>query len=289
MSSNTPQHTYTVETVKVSDLDVDRAVQRDELKPRKVEMIVRNYNRDALGVLHVSRRRTANGALVGMYVIDGWHRMEATRRVTDNTGEMTAHVYDGLTLAEEAAMFLALNDRTAVTALDKHKVRVAGGDEQALRIEEAVRAYGWKVSGVPADGNVNAIIKLYAIDELSQALEMEPDLIRATFLVITRAWGTDRHAAQSVILEGLASLFAEHGSHIDVPYLIERLKVYPGGAATLHAEATHLARVTHTKVSMMVASQITDWYNKPKGARSKTLLHKWGRKSMPNPRSVKAA
>ena len=51
MPRNATEHTYTVEQVKVSDLDVDRRVQRDDLKKKKVEDFVRNYNRDALGVL----------------------------------------------------------------------------------------------------------------------------------------------------------------------------------------------------------------------------------------------
>jgi len=276
---NATEHTYTVEQVKVSDLDVDRRVQRDDLKKKKVEDFVRNYNRDALGVLHISRRRTENGALLGLYVIDGWHRMEATRIVTDNTGELSAHVYEGLTIPEEAQMFLDLNNSTQISAMDKHKVRVTGGDEQALRIEEAVRKYGWTISSVPINGNVNAIVKLYVMDELSRSIEADPDLISATFLVITRAWSIDRYGSQAVILEAIGRLFAEHGSKIDVPYLIERLKVYPGGPQALHTEAARLASITKGKVSMAVADLITRWYNKTLGVNSRKALPNWSKRS----------
>lgn len=278
----TKQHTYTTETVKVNELDVDRRVQREELKKHKVEGIVRDYNPDAVGVIHVSRRRTENGALVGLYVIDGWHRMEATRIVTDNTGELPAHVYEGLTVAEEAQMFLDLNNSTQISAMDKHKVRVTGGDPQALRIEENVRKYGWHVNLTPGDSNVNAVLKLYQLDELSQALEVEPDLVSATFLVITRAWGTDRHGAQAVILEGIAALLVEHGSRINFDRLIERLRDYKGGPRALHTEAANFATTTKGKVAMAVAFLITNWYNKGLGGNSKAALPTWTRRTLPN-------
>lgn len=276
---NKIEHNYVVEEIKVSDLDIDRRVQREGLKKKKVENMVRRYNPDALGVIHVSRRKTENGALVGNYVIDGWHRMETVRIVTENAGTIVCHVYEGLTVADEAQMFLDLNYGDQPTALDKHKVRVTGGDPQALRIEESVNKYGWKISPVPANGNVNAIVKLYALDELSQAIEAEPDLVSVTFLVITRAWGIDRAGSQAVILEALGRMFAEHSSKIDVPYLIERLKVYPGGPQALHMESARLASITKGKVSMAVASLVTDWYNKSLGSNSKRALPRWSKRS----------
>jgi len=276
---NVTEHTYTTEEIKVSDLDIDRRVQRDGLKKKKVENMVRRYNPDALGVIHVSRRRTEGGVVLGHFVIDGWHRMEASRITTENTGSLVCHVYEGLTLADEAQMFLDLNYGDQPTALDKHKVRVTGGDEQALRIEEAVNKYGWKISPVPNNGHVNAIIKLYSLDELSQKIEAEPDLISVTFLVISRAWGVNRHGSQAVILEAIGRLFAEHSSKIDVPYLIERLKIYPGGPEALHTEAARLASITKGKVSMAVADLITRWYNKSLPNNSKRSLPNWSKRS----------
>lgn len=273
MSSKTLEHNYTVERIKVSDLEVDTRVQRDALQMSKVDKIVKFYNPDAVGVTHVSRRVDK-----GNYIIDGAHRTEATRRVTENTGEMVCHVFEGLTLEQEAQMFLDLNYANQPSPLEKHKNRVVAHDEQALRVEEGVHKYGWAVSKDPANGHVNCIMKLYMLDALSQKIEADPDLISMTFLVITRAWGNDRRGAQAVILEGIARLIAEHGSRINFDHLIDRLKVYPGGPGDLRTESARFASLTKGKVAMSVANLITEWYNKGKGER-KSALPPWRKRA----------
>jgi hypothetical protein len=274
--TKTLEETYTVEQLKAADLLVDRRVQRDALQPKKVDDIVADYNPNALGVVTVSRR------IDGDYVIDGWHRKEAVIRVTDGTGEVTAHVYTGLSLPQEARMFLALNKRTNVSPLDMHKARVSAGDEQAMRIDRAVHAYGWTVHPAAAPGHVNAIQKLYVLDELSEKAEggpLEPSLLQMTFLTISRAWENDRFAAQAVILEGIGRLFLEHRSKIDVDHLVDRLKNHKGGARKLHAEATQLTVITGGRVAMAVASLITDAYNKGKKSDAQSALPAWRKRS----------
>lgn len=275
--TKTLEHTYTVEQVKATDLLIDKRVQRDAVQPKKVDRIVANFNPDALGVIHVSRR--ADG---GDYIIDGWHRRDAVVRVTEGTGEMTAHVYTGLTLAQEAQMFLDLNYANQPNPLEKHKARVSAGDEQALRIERAVHAYGWAIHPAAAPGHVNAIQKLYMLDDLSERAEggpLEPSLLQYTFLVISRAWGNDRFASQAVILEGIGRLFLEHRSRIDVDHLVERLRNHKGGARKLHQEATQLTVITGGRVAMAVASLITEAYNKGKKDDAKSALPAWRKRS----------
>jgi hypothetical protein len=264
------EHTYTVEKIKVGELQVDPRVQRDSLQTKKVDTIVKKFNFDAVGVIHVSRRKDR-----GLYIIDGWHRTEAVRRVTDATGEMVAHVYEGLTLAEEALMFLDLNYANQPSPLEKHKARVVAEDEMAMRVEEAVHKYGWVISSVPNNGNVQAIQRLYAIDTLSQKINADPDLVSVVFMVITRAWGIDRYGSQSVIMDGIARLVAEYGSKVDLVRLHERLKEYPGGPRGLHSAATDLAALRKGRVSLAVAELMVDWYNKGYSRDSKKALSAW--------------
>lgn len=267
--SNELKRDYTVEEIKVTDLLVDKRVQRDDLKEKKVDEIVRSFNPNALGVIHVSQRPDQ-----GYYIIDGWHRKEAVLRITDGAGSVICHVYTGLTLPEEALMFLDLNFKTNVTPLEKHKVRVEAGDEQALRIEANVHKHGWKISPSTGAGHVAAIQKLYALDNLSQKIGAEPDLVTMTFLTISRSWGDEKHASQAVILEGIGRLWAEHGARLNFDHLVTRLRQYRGGPTTLHAEAAQYANLTKGRVAMAVAHLITEWYNHGKGNR-KSALPAW--------------
>ena len=127
-------------------------------------------------------------------------------------------------------------------------------------------------------GHVNAVQKLYQIDNLSQTAEggpREPSLLQLTFLVITRAWGNDRFGAQGMILEGIARLFNEHGSKVDIDHLIDRLKHHPGGPRQLLVEARQFALPLRWKVSMAVSYLVTELYNKGKKNDAKSALPTW--------------
>jgi hypothetical protein len=248
---------YTVEELKVSDLQVDHRVQREQLKSKRIEDMKRNFNPNALGVITVSRRKDR-----GLYIIDGWHRTETVRQLTDNVGTVTCHVFEGLTVVEEALMFLDLNFAEKPNVMDKFKVRLEAGDETAVLIDNMARAFDWRVKSAPGDGNIQAIQTLERLNALSIKIEAEPNLVHIVLLVVTKAWGHDRFGTQAVVMEGLGRLFAEHSSRINVTRLIEKLKGFKGGPRSLHGSATESARHRGIRVPMAVADIITEAYNK---------------------------
>jgi hypothetical protein len=262
-----PAEKYTEKHLHVGDLTIDRRVQRQGLNSAKVERIVKNYSPAALGIITVSFRKDRS-----YVVVDGQHRVEATRRVTDNQGDLPCRVFEGLTLAQEAQMFLDLNHTTIPTQIDKFKVRLEAHSDEgdaARSISELVGAFGWTVSRTAADGHINAVTVLERMYQLSQKLEADPNLIQMTILVITRAWGNNRYGVQAPILEGLARMFGEYGSLLDGDHLIEVLQKLQGGPQTLVAEARQLAALRGWNVAMAVADKLVNEYNK--GRRTKQL------------------
>jgi hypothetical protein len=256
--------TYKVEDIQVGDLQVDRRVQREAMKTKKVEDIVRAFNEDALGIVTVSRRTDR-----GLYIIDGWHRTEAVRRLTDGVGTVKCHVFEGLTVPEEALMFLALNHGDRPTQMDKFKVRLTAGDENAVEIDQIVRSYGWTVGSSPSRATINAVGVLERIHVAGKKLDQEPPLLEITMKAITKAWGDDRFGGQAVILEGVARLLSEHGSLIDFGSLVSRMADTKGGPRGLHSQASQFAAVRGVRVAMAVADILTESYNK--GRRNRTL------------------
>jgi hypothetical protein len=272
MSETTEKSTDQVEPFEtlylpVGDLEIDRRVQRQGINMAKVKAMVKKYNTGALGVITVSLRKDRS-----YVVIDGQHRTEATRIKTSNMGTLKCHVFTGLTLAQEAQMFLDLNHTSKVPVIDSFKVLLntdSPEGDTAREIQEIVGAYGFQISRVPANGNINAINVVDRIYALSKKLDAEPSLLQATVLVISRSWGNDRHGTQGAIIEGIGRMFAEYGSRIDLDRLEEAMKTYPGGAQSLIAEAIALAALRKGKVSMGVAELLVEAYNK--GRRTKTL------------------
>lgn len=260
--------TYTMETIPADQLLVDRRVQRDELNQRKVEKIFSEFNDDALGVIIVSRRKDR-----GLYIIDGWHRTEAAKRKETNY-PLTSHVFEGLTLVQEAEMFLDYNYATQPSLLEKFKVRLSAEDPDSVMIDTITKNRGWKVDPAPGPGSIQAIGALYRIHELSKRVGADPHLLDAVLLVVTRAWGDDREGSQAVILEGLARVIAKHGDKEGmIPRLWEQLRDRSGGVSALHTEATQIAKMRRGRVTTAVAELVVETYNK--NARSRALP-RWG-------------
>lgn len=272
MSEDTVKAAYVDQLVSVNDLTIDPEVQRFTHNPRKVEHIVKNFNPNALDLITVSRRNAAT-----MVIIDGWHRWEAVRRLTDSTGTLLCRVFDGLTKAEEAKMFLNLNPGNQPTALDRYRMRLVFGDPIIAAIDKAVHAYGWAVHPVPAVSHIQAVIALERIQKLALRNEATHDLLENTMLVITRTWGHEREASSAILLEGTAHFLAEYraASRFDQDRLIEQAKgVQP---FTLISDSQQMARMTRMRPSMAVADQLVKLYNSGLKVNGPKELSPWRR------------
>lgn len=262
-----------LEWIDVNDLTVDPRVQRLTMRSSKVQRMVNNYNPDALGVLTVSRRKDRSIA-----VIDGQHRAEAIRRRTNGTGKALCHVYDGLTLEQEARMFLDLNEMERVSLFDKYRVAVNAGDERACAIDSLVRAQGLVVSNVIGDGNINAVKALYKLHDNSLAKERDTHLITLALKAIVGAWGTDRHGLQAPILLGVGRLIEEREHRIKLDVLIDRMRSYRGGAIGLMTSAGSLAILRKVTQAMAVADILTEEYNRGARGSGPNALPRWDKR-----------
>ena len=261
---------FTEEWIPVTDLDVDPQIQRFALNLRKVERIKAAFNPQALGVATVSRRNRVTNIL-----LDGWHRKQVVAELTDNTGELLCHVFEGLTRAEEAQMFLDLNAGNQPGLLEKFRARIIAGDPIAVGVDETTKAYGFVVGPMGGNASISCVGALERIYRRSLDDEAEPNHLQMALLLVTRAWGVDRYATQAVILEGLASLWRVHTSNINVDRLVQKLSTYPGGPMGLHTDATAMAALRRGQVNMAVAELAVNEYNK---GPSKEKLPNWSRK-----------
>lgn len=268
----TKDHTYTVEVLNPKELLVDRRVQREALLLPKVDSIVANFNPDAVGVLHISRRVDR-----GLYIIDGWHRDEALKRLDKD--KVTCHVFEGLTLAQEAQMFLDLNNANQASVYEKYKVAVEAGDPDTVELDKLVHAMGYTADGSPGPGHINAIRSLQRLWARSKEMDADPNLVQLTLMVISRAWGDDRDGVQGAILDGLGRFISVHKDRINFDQLIERLREYPGGPKQLTTNARQLKVVNRMRVSMAVADLIVKEYNRGRASSSRNVLPTWSYRS----------
>lgn len=255
---------FKVEWLPVGDLEIDHDIQRYVINLRKVENIVRHFNPGALGVITVSRRNPVTNI-----VLDGMHRVQAVKELTDNQGDVLSHVYENLTRAEEAQLFLDLNAGNQPNLLEKFKAKLVTGDTVAVEVGKLCNAYGWDINPTVGNGNVQCVGALERIYKRSVEMEAEPNLLQLALLSVTRAWGMTREGGHAGTLEGLATLFAEHGDQVDVDRVIQKLTSYPGGPRGLSSDAANMASLRRGRVPIAVAELVTEEYNK--GKQSKRL------------------
>jgi len=206
--------------MKASEFSVDPAVQRQLNEPR-VEKIVKNFKPMMLGLFTASKRLDGR-----CYIVDGQHRMAACRRKNFD-GYIATRLYEGLTLAEEAELFLDLNNSRPVSALDKFLVRATKGDPAAVAMKDALERYGLKPGGQHAGGMFAAIVSLERVYRgfMSYASEPRLDLVEAVLAILVRAYGTqERKAFQANTVMGIGLIIQVFGKRVDADELVKALQ-----------------------------------------------------------------
>lgn len=212
-------HLPTYAETTPGDLTFDIRVQRLEgLNDAHVRRIARNFNPAALGVATVSARE--DGTQV---VLDGRHRVAAAMEVGHPS--IPAIFYHGLTLQQEAELFLLLNDFTSPSAIAKFKVRVVQGDPDAVEITRILEKNGWTVAPGSFSGYFNAVVAAERIYHGLKPLPKDkyPDQLNRVLKIIVATWGKDFHGVHRTILTGLASVLARYGDEVDNDRMVNAL------------------------------------------------------------------
>jgi hypothetical protein len=264
---------FKIKEIPASDLTVDPRVQR-EANPARVRRMADNWDDNMVGVLVVSHRTTAGFSgpkpPESNVVLDGQTRLEAFRLVCNDdrvtSAPLLAQVYEGLTLSEEAQIFLQHNDRRAVTPLDRFRIAVTAREEWALDIHDMTTRKGWFAQGMGNGPNarrfaaVGTLEKLYLADE-GQSLRRVLDVIDA-------AWQNPAGALCPETVGGLGTLFQRYGDRIDSRALV--LKLGKIGFNRFMSGVADRRRVNPgTSVSKAAADWTLDLYNS--GRRTKRL------------------
>jgi hypothetical protein len=120
------------------------------------------------------------------YLIDGQHRIAALKLWLGSWEgqQVQCWCYEGLTEAQEAEVFLTLNDTLAVHAFARFKVSVQVGRGTEGDIDRIVRALGLRISQGRAGGGIAAVATLRRVYDrggaavLARALRIHPGRLR---------------------------------------------------------------------------------------------------------------
>jgi hypothetical protein len=183
-----------IEEVKTTELRFDADYQR-ALGALHLKTMEANFDPRGLGIIAVSERPDGH-----LYVIDGHHRCVICKKC--GVADMRAEVFRGLSLEDEAGLFLLRNFFRAVTPAAKYKARIIVKEPQALAIKAAVEKAGFILDpSRQAGGEVIAgVSKLDSIYE-----SYGTDAIVSILNIIRTAWPIDKHSRESSMIGGLAA------------------------------------------------------------------------------------
>jgi hypothetical protein len=217
MPTSAPRHTH--QLVPIARITVDPRVQRS-LNKRRAQQIADTFLIEAMGTVTLSERR--DGTIV---ILDGQHRISAAR-LSGYSGSVEANVYHGLTVPQEADLFLKLNTQKVPTKVDKFIIGVLGEDAKYCAINDIVTHYGWSVDRSSGPAKITAVAALEAIydgTKVGSHTGHRPDLVDATIETITAAWGHDGGAVKASLLLGVAGVYARYGKRVDPDRLVAKM------------------------------------------------------------------
>ncbi|KKL74655.1 hypothetical protein LCGC14_2062750 [marine sediment metagenome] len=259
-NGNEPRHRIVQR--RVDSLRIHPTAQREGLTKAKLRGMVKDFNLDAIGTLHAVQYKIKDR--FELWIVDGWHRHAALMELGLGEWEVEVYIHEDVTTdAEASALFLRLNNRAAVSPLDKFVQLYQAGDASAIGVARILSGYGYKVGQTQSDrtsASPAGLLKAYDLDDGSS--------LNSAFGAAVAAWGHQAPATEGKVVQGLAKLFHIY-QDIEVPALVLKLSKYPGGAAALLGAARQERAVKHVTIVGAIFDIARETYNK--GRRTRRL------------------
>lgn len=233
-----------------SQIVVNSSGQRD-LRPGWAAQIAAEFNPDRFLPPLISQRDGQH------YCLDGQHRLEAMRLMGWEDRPVQCWVYDDITEAQEADLFLWHNNRKAVSAFDKFRIGVTAGRDVEVDIDRIVRAADLRVAiSVGSIGAVGALRKVYSYG---------PAVLARTLKIARDSYGDDGLGAY--VIEGIGMVCARYNGTLNDDTAVARLTTARGGIGALNSKAYSNRRMLGKPMPQCYAAAVVDIINAGKGGK----------------------
>ncbi|UJL32185.1 hypothetical protein HZU38_30865 (plasmid) [Mycolicibacterium vanbaalenii] len=251
-----------IDALCVEELFVDPSYQRPTDMGR-ARTLAAAWDRRLAGVIEVSDRGEQQHPRYA--VIDGAHRVEGAR-LRDPQSMVVASIHEGLSIAEEAALFDRLNrQRRRPSTWDHWRARKVSGDATVTAIEAVVSELGLRIDPGPREGNVRCTATLEKLAALGGT-----DLVRETLQLILSVWDLRTDAYDAPIVHGVGLIQHHLRERIDPERLADTLLgVVP---LALRTQAAALGDTLTGTAGVRMATTIMVLYNKNRRVLGRPVL-----------------
>lgn len=256
-----------VRPVAISEMRVPPAgITQRKLNRSQAEGYAANMDLDKLGIPIVNLRG-------GIYwIVDGQHRIEALKLffAPADPGTIQCEVYENLTDAEMADIFLGRDDRRPINVFEKFSVACTAGRQRESDIRRTIEAQGLKISQTKEPGCVGAISSCAKVYDLAG-----PNVLGQAMRAIRDSFGADPKAFDAQLIQGLGLVFNRFNGRTNEKHMVQQLAHVRNGARGVLQLAEAQRERTGTSKAHCVAATIVDVYNKGVGPRQKDRLPSW--------------
>lgn len=243
--------------VRLDQMKVNPQAQRS-LNQAWADQLTKDFDPDRMGFIHVSLR---DG---WYYVIDGQHRRMAAVQYLGSDQCVQCHVYEHLTVEEEAQLFLDLNRQKAQDAMSKFKVALTAGLAVETDVDRIARALGLKIGSSAQLEEISCVSALLAAYK-----KRGPGPLSFALRVLRDAYGYEGFKREPI--NGLTLIIDRYGNRVDEEQLVKRLKVKT--LVELHRRGKALRESTGGAAEQCYACAFVEFYNS--GGRGQRLQPWW--------------
>lgn len=244
---------HKIEHVPLGRIKVSQLAQR-ELRPNRVNALLSGFDIDRIGIPVLSYR-------AGTYWnVDGQHRIAALKQWLGPNWEeqkIECQVFQGLDEAQEAAMFLQLNNMLPVNVFDKFMTAITAGLDTECAIRDVVEKQGLHISHGGA-GSVSCVAALSDVFDRSDS-----QTLGRTLRIIRDAYGDS--GFRSSVIRGIGQLCHRYNGELDEQVAKQKLGDARGGVNGLLNRATEIALRTGNSKSFCIAAAAVDIINSGRG------------------------
>jgi len=210
------------------------------------------------------------------WVLDGQHRIYALKQNGFEHDNLDCEVYEGLTDAEMADIFLGRDRRKQIAPYDKFHVSCTAGYKRELDILRAIESNGQRVSRERGEG-------ITAVGALGGVYDRSGDAVVGQVIrTINLSFSGDGDAFDRSIIEGLGLVFNRYNGRTNEKALGQRLAQLKHGARELLRKAESIRERTGNQKKHCVAAAVVDIYNRGEGAHGKGRLPAWWKEGIGN-------
>ena len=258
-----------IRPVPISQMRVPPAlVTQREFRKAHGDQIAADLDLNKLGFPIINHRD-------GIYwVVDGQHRIYAMKQNGFEHYDLECEVYEDMTDAEMAEIFLGRDARKPIPLYDKFHVSCTAGRRRERDIQRAVEANGQKISRNNDEGGISAVGALGAVYDRSGDV-----VLGQVVRTINLGFGGDPVAFDRAVIEGLGLVFNRYNGRTNEKQLGARLSDLRHGARELLRKAEAIRLRTGNQKKQCVAAAVVDLYNKGLGPRAKDRLPAWWKES----------